>query len=107
MTRIVFVEADGRRIEVDAKDGVSVMYAATLNNVMGIVGECGGAAMCATCHCYADPAFADKLPPRSDIEDEMLECTAAERTELSRLSCQIEIKPELEGMVIRLPETQY
>ena len=107
MTKIVFAEPDGRRTEIDAKDGVSLMHTAIAHNISGIVGECGGAAMCATCHCYVDPAFADKLPPRSDIEDEMLEAAAAPRTQFSRLSCQVKVAPALEGMVVTVPDTQF
>ena len=72
-----------------------------------IVGECGGAAMCATCHVYLDPEFAEKVPPVGELEADMLECAAAPTTQFSRLSCQIVLKPELEDLVVHLPASQY
>ena len=106
MAKITYVYDDGKRQTVDVDDGTSLMQGALLNGITGIVGECGGSAMCATCHVYVDDAFADKLPPRSEIENEMLECTASERKESSRLSCQLTAGPDLEGLVLHMPETQ-
>ncbi len=83
------------------------MQAAILNNVNGIVGECGGAAMCATCHVYIDPEFAQKVPPRSEIEEVMLEATASEADDRSRLGCQIVLGDELDGLTVHLPPAQY
>jgi ferredoxin, 2Fe-2S len=106
MTEIRFISATGTDIVVAARDGESVMHAAILNDVPGIVAECGGSMMCATCHCYVDPAWLSKMPPPSEAEKEMLACAASEVTEASRLSCQIKVGPELDGLVIRLPEGQ-
>lgn len=106
MTEIRFLSATGADRVVTARDGESVMHAAILNDVPGIVAECGGSMMCATCHCYVDPAWLSKLPPASEAEREMLSCAASEVTEESRLSCQIKVGPELDGLVIRLPEGQ-
>ncbi len=72
----------------------------------GIVAECGGSAMCATCHVYVDEAWQDRLPAPLPNELEMLECTAAERKPCSRLSCQIRIDTALDGLVLHVPETQ-
>lgn len=106
MVQLIFVHPDGSQTEVDALEGQSVMKAAVANDVDGIVGECGGAMMCATCHCYVDEAWADRTGPREDGEEDMLEGAASEVTEHSRLSCQIKLTPELDGLVIHLPEEQ-
>jgi 2Fe-2S ferredoxin len=106
MPKVTYVSPDGSEVEVQVDAGTSVMMAAVTNDVDGIVAECGGSLMCATCHVYVDEAFDDRLPPLSPDEDEMLEAAASERTERSRLSCQIVLTDELDGLVVRLPETQ-
>lgn len=106
MAKIVYVAADGQRIEVEVDAGANVMRTALANNVPGIVAECGGSAMCATCHVYVDPDLADQLPERGEVEDEMLESVAATRTEFSRLSCQLALPEGMERLVVRIPETQ-
>ena len=106
MPRVTYIDPDGTEHLVDADVGTSVMMAAVSSDIDGIVAECGGSLMCATCHVYVDPAFAERLPPRSPDEDEMLEAAASERLQNSRLSCQIELTDELDGLVVRLPETQ-
>jgi 2Fe-2S ferredoxin len=82
------------------------MENAIKNGIDGIVAECGGAMMCATCHVYVDPAFLDLLDPIGEEQDEMLGATAAERKPNSRLSCQIHMKPQLAGLIVRMPERQ-
>ncbi|MGD9768279.1 MAG: 2Fe-2S iron-sulfur cluster-binding protein [Pseudolabrys sp.] len=106
MAKIVYVGADGREVEVEVDAGANVMRTALANNVPGIVAECGGSAMCATCHVYVDPEFAAHLPDRGEVEDEMLESAAAARTEFSRLGCQIDLPEGMERLVVRIPETQ-
>lgn len=106
MTTITFIHPDNRSESVAADDGASVMMAALVHNVDGILAECGGNAVCATCHVYIDPAFAEKLDPVNDDEDALLDGTATERLPNSRLSCQIKISPALEGMVVRIPDRQ-
>ncbi len=106
MPRIVFIQADGREQSVQAAVGVSLMQIATEAGVPGIVAECGGSAMCATCHVYVDPAWVDQLSAPLANELEMLECTASDRLANSRLSCQIKASETLEGLVIRVPERQ-
>ena len=106
MTKITYVAADGTATEVEAKDGDSVMQTAVANDVDGIVGECGGSMMCATCHVYVDEAWAGRVGERSDGEGDMLECAASQEKPTSRLSCQIKISPELEGLVVHMPEAQ-
>lgn len=106
MPAVTYVSADGERDEVELPTGTTVKDGALENGVEGIVAECGGNAMCATCHVYVDETWIEKLPARSDVEDELLDSTACERTETSRLSCQIRLTDELDGLVVRLPEEQ-
>jgi 2Fe-2S ferredoxin len=106
MPTIVYVQPDGSRREVDASPGTSVMKNAVLNDVPGIVAECGGSLMCATCHVYVDPADLDRVPPPGDEEEDMLEVTAAERRDTSRLSCQLAVEDDLDGLTVHVPEAQ-
>jgi 2Fe-2S ferredoxin len=106
MPQITYVSPDGAEMTVDAKLGSTVMHTALHNNIGGIVAECGGNATCATCHVYVHEAQADQLPPIEDYEEEMLQCTSSPRKDTSRLSCQIAIIAERDGLVVRLPETQ-
>lgn len=106
MALIKFITHDGSEIEANASAGDSLMVAAVDNGVEGIIAECGGACSCATCHCYIDEAWVDKIPAAEAIEKEMIEC-ALEAKENSRLSCQITITEELDGLVVHIPETQY
>lgn len=106
MTTITFIHPDNRSESIDADDGASVMMAALTHNIDGILAECGGNAVCATCHVYIDPAFAERLDPVGDDEDALLDGTATERLPNSRLSCQVKVAPALEGMIIRIPDRQ-
>ncbi|UPK38547.1 2Fe-2S iron-sulfur cluster binding domain-containing protein [Bradyrhizobium sp. 186] len=106
MPKILFVGADGATHEVAASADQSVMEAALGAGVPGIVAECNGAAACATCHCYFDPAYAGCTGEVGEHENEMLDFTAAERTAESRLSCQVSVVAEMEGMTVRLPSMQ-
>ncbi|MGJ5035868.1 2Fe-2S iron-sulfur cluster-binding protein [Bradyrhizobium sp. HKCCYLRH3059] len=106
MTMITFIHPDNRSESVEAEDGASVMLAALTHGIDGIVAECGGNAVCATCHVYVDDAWAGKLDPVSDDEDALLDGTAAERRPNSRLSCQIRVQPALAGLVVRIPDRQ-
>jgi ferredoxin, 2Fe-2S len=103
MPKITFVQPDGLETILDTEPGTSVMRTAVQHGVPGIVAECGGNAMCATCHVYVDPASADTLPELDAVEDEMLDCTAAERLDNSRLSCQL---PATADMTVRIPDAQ-
>ena len=80
---------------------------AVMNDIDGIVAECGGSRMCATCHVYVDEAFLDRLPEMTADEDEMLNAAASERKPNSRLSCQIVLSAEIDGLVVRIPDRQY
>ncbi len=106
MPSITFIHPDGRSETVEAETGASVMIAALTHGVDGIIAECGGNAVCATCHVYIDSVWLGRLPPVSADEDALLDGAAAERLENSRLSCQIRITPDLDGLVLRLPERQ-
>ncbi|MEO8248917.1 MAG: 2Fe-2S iron-sulfur cluster-binding protein [Burkholderiales bacterium] len=106
MPNITLIEPDGTEKTLAVKEGTVVMHAATDAGVKGIVAECGGNAMCATCHVYVDPAWAGKLPKPLANELEMLECTAAERQPNSRLSCQLKVTAALDGLILRIPERQ-
>lgn len=106
MPKIIYIAADGSEATVDASKGLSVMQAGVNNGVTGIVAECGGACSCATCHVHVDPAWYGKLPPPQSIEQDMLEF-AVGRDETSRLSCQIKITDEMDGLIVRTPASQY
>ena len=105
MTTVVFIDHAGATYEVDAPLNKSLMQAALDHSVPGILGDCGGCCSCATCHAYVDEQWAGMLPPKSETEVFMLE-GVDELRENSRLCCQIRITPELEGIVVRLPEEQ-
>jgi len=106
MPKVTYISHAGETTTIEAPVGTSVMENAVKNGIDGIVAECGGACMCATCHVYVDPAFLDKLPEIGEEQEEMLGSTFAERKFNSRLSCQIEMKPEYEGLIVRMPERQ-
>ncbi|GGD20859.1 2Fe-2S iron-sulfur cluster-binding protein [Pyruvatibacter mobilis] len=106
MAKITYVEHDGTEHVVDVADGLSVMEGAVNNMIPGIDADCGGACACATCHVYVDESFMDKIEPKEDMEQTMLDF-APDVKETSRLSCQIKVKPELDGMVVRMPESQH
>ena len=106
MVKIRYIAHDGAETVVDGKAGDSVMITATANGVDGIVGECGGSAMCATCHVYVDEAWLDRLAPVEEVEDVMLDATECERRGASRLGCQIELTENLDGLVVHMPERQ-
>jgi 2Fe-2S ferredoxin len=105
MATINFHHPDGSSQSFEAESG-SVMQLAVLNGIEEIVAECGGNAMCATCHVYVDEQWIDQLPAMSDAEDALLDGVATERMPTSRLSCQIRITQELDGLILRLPERQ-
>ncbi|MES2531351.1 MAG: 2Fe-2S iron-sulfur cluster-binding protein [Pseudomonadota bacterium] len=106
MPTIHYILKDGTSRDVDAKAGASVMETAIRHNIRGIDAECGGSCSCATCHVYVDDAFIDLLPPPDDMESDMLDMVAAERLPGSRLSCQLTVTAELDGLKVRVPETQ-
>jgi ferredoxin, 2Fe-2S len=106
MPNIIFVHPDGAREELEIAEGTSVMQGATAQGIEGIVAECGGNCMCATCHVYVEPSQLAMLPAMSEEEDALLDGTASERQANSRLSCQISLTDELDGLTVNLPERQ-
>lgn len=105
MPTITLIEHTGTQHTIDAEVGQSLMQAAVNNMIEGIVAQCGGNCSCATCHVYVDPAWANRLAPAGRDEKDLIECVA-ELRENSRLSCQIPVTDELDGLIVRLPQSQ-
>ena len=105
MTKITIVAFDGTRFDVDAENGSTVMENAIRNSVPGIEAECGGACACATCHVYVDEQWSDKVGAPEPMEEDMLDFAFDVRP-TSRLSCQIKVRDELDGLVVHVPERQ-
>ena len=106
MAKITYIAHDGSSRTLEVKTGLTVMEGAVKNNVPGIDADCGGACACATCHVYVDAAWADKTGTPTAMEESMLDF--AENVEPnSRLSCQIKVTDALDGLVVRMPESQH
>ncbi len=105
MPKITYITHDGKHHEVEAAEGTTVMENAIRNSVPGIEAECGGACACATCHVYVDDAWRSRVGSPDIMEEDMLDF-AYEPSEGSRLSCQIKITSDLDGLVVRVPEKQ-
>jgi len=105
MPRITYIEHNGTEHTVDVAVGLTVMEGAVQNNVPGIEADCGGACACSTCHAYVDADWVARLPAREDMEEDMLDF-AYEPNARSRLTCQIQVTPEMDGLVLKLPEKQ-
>ena len=105
MPKVTYIAFNGTQSVVQIPVGQSVMQGALNNDVRGIIGDCGGCCSCATCHVYVDPAWLDKVGPKSEVEEGLLE-EVMDGQPNSRLSCQITISDELDGLVVRLPERQ-
>ncbi len=103
MATIIFQTPDGKQHPVTANNGENLKDVAVANGIDGIVGECGGAMMCATCHCYIEDA---RTAERNEGEDMMLEMAEAEVTEHSRLSCQVVVTDAMDGLLVKIPEEQ-
>ena len=106
MPKLIYQIFGGETREVEVPDGTSVMEGAVRNGVPGIDGDCGGACACATCHVYVEPEWLERLGPQSDMEQSMLDFAEDVRP-ASRLACQIKITGELDGLVVRMPESQH
>ena len=106
MAKITFITHDGARHEVEAQNGMSVMEAAIKNMVPGIDADCGGACACATCHVFVDPEWREKTGERSEMEEDMLDF-AFDVQDSSRLSCQIKVRDDLDGLTVKVPEKQF
>tara|TARA_B100000214_G_scaffold205270_1_gene148841 strand:- start:159 stop:479 length:321 start_codon:yes stop_codon:yes gene_type:complete len=105
MSKITYIESSGKSHTVDVKNGLTVMEGAIQNDIPGIDADCGGGMSCATCHVYVKENWFDKMPKKEDGEDDMLDM-AFEPNKFSRLSCQIIVSDELEGLVVNLPAKQ-
>jgi ferredoxin, 2Fe-2S len=105
MVKITFVDAEGTARTVDAEEGSTVMEAAVRNEIPGIDAECGGACACATCHVYVAPEWKEAVGEPEPMEEDMLDFASDVRPN-SRLSCQIRVKPELNGLVVHTPVRQ-
>ncbi len=105
MAKILFIDHAGTSREVEAKNGTSIMEAAVQNMIPGIDADCGGACACATCHVYIDESFLSKLKDKDDMEDSMLDF-AENVQDNSRLSCQILMSDDLDGIKVTTPESQ-
>lgn len=103
--KVIFIADDGATHTVEIAEGWSLMEGAIKARVPGIDADCGGACACATCQVYVEDAFVDRLPPKSDLEESMLDF-APQRRAASRLSCQVKMTAALDGMVLRIPATQ-
>ncbi|MEM9739377.1 MAG: 2Fe-2S iron-sulfur cluster-binding protein [Pseudomonadota bacterium] len=106
MVKIIFKDHTGEAREIEARAGETVMETAIKNSVPGIDADCGGACACATCHVYVDAAFMDKVGKPEDMEQSMLDF-AENVLETSRLSCQIQVRDELQGLTVTTPESQH
>jgi len=104
--KITFIEFDGTAHEIDVPAGGSVMEAAVSNNVPGIDADCGGACACATCHVFVNEEWMGQVGERGDMEQSMLDFAENVRA-TSRLSCQIVLTDELDGLVVDMPEAQH
>jgi ferredoxin, 2Fe-2S len=106
MPKVTFIKPDGSESIIDAKLGLTLMQVGIDNGIAGIVAECGGCCQCATCHVYVAPEWCARLKPVGEGENAMLDNTVTERLPESRLSCEITVTPELDGLVVHLPVRQ-
>ena len=105
MTKITYIENNGKEHTVDVQNGLTVMEGAVQNNIPGIDADCGGGMACATCHVYVKEDWFDKINKKSEGEDDMID-QAYEPKKSSRLSCQIQVSPEIDGLEVHLPGKQ-
>ncbi|MDO5530238.1 MAG: 2Fe-2S iron-sulfur cluster-binding protein [Paracoccus sp. (in: a-proteobacteria)] len=106
MAKITYIEHNGTRHEVDVAPGMTVMEGARDNGIAGIDADCGGACACSTCHVYVAPEWVDRLEPKDPMEEDMLDFAYEPDPERSRLTCQIRVTEDLDGLVVQMPEKQ-
>ena len=106
MARITYIEFGGQQHVVDVADGMTVMEGARDNDIPGIEADCGGACACSTCHVYVDEAWIERLPPREAMEEDMLDFAWQPDPRRSRLTCQLRVTGDLDGLVVTMPERQ-
>ena len=105
MPKINYIEHGGKKHTIEVENGLTVMEGAIQNNIPGIDADCGGSMACATCHVYVKEEWFNKLPKKEDGEEDMIDM-AYEPNKYSRLSCQLTVSNDLEGLVVHLPEKQ-
>ena len=105
MSKITYIEHNGKEHTIEVANGLTVMEGAIQNNIPGIDADCGGSMACATCHVYVKEEWFNKLPKKEDGEEDMIDM-AFEPNKFSRLSCQLIVSNELEGLIVQLPEKQ-
>ena len=105
MTKITYITHDSKTHEIDVQNGLTVMEGAVQNDIPGIDADCGGGMACATCHVYVKDEWFDKINKKSEGEDDMID-QAYEPKKSSRLSCQIQVSPEIDGLEVHLPGKQ-
>ena len=105
MAKITYITHDNKTHEIDVQNGLTVMEGAVQNNIPGIDADCGGGMACATCHVYVKEEWLDKLPKKEDGEEDMLDM-AFEPKKNSRLSCQLVVSDELNGLIVNIPSKQ-
>ena len=106
MAKITYVEHSGKRHEVEVPNGLTVMEGARDNGIPGIEADCGGACACSTCHVYIDPDWVEKIPAKDSMEEDMLDFAWNPDPATSRLTCQIKVTAEMDGLRVQLPEKQ-
>ena len=106
MVKITYIEFNGTEHQVDVDEGLTVMEGARDNDIPGIEADCGGACACSTCHVYVDESWIDKLPNIEEMEKDMLEFAYSPDETTSRLTCQLTVTEDLEGLIVRMPEKQ-
>ena len=105
MPKVTYITSDDKKYEVDIQNGLTVMEGAVQNDVPGIDADCGGGMACATCHVYVTEDWFDKLPAKEDGEEDILDM-AFEPKKNSRLSCQLVVSEEMDGLVVNIPSKQ-
>ncbi|MGB0634320.1 MAG: 2Fe-2S iron-sulfur cluster-binding protein [Paracoccaceae bacterium] len=106
MVKIIYIEFGGTQHVVDVEPGLTVMEGARNNNVPGIEADCGGACACSTCHVYVASEWVSKLPEKDPMEEDMLDFAYEPDPNRSRLTCQVKVTDELDGLVVNMPERQ-
>ena len=106
MAKITYIEHGGKEHVIEVANGMTVMEGARDNNIPGIEADCGGACACSTCHVYVNPDWVDRLPEKDEMEQDMLDFAFEPDETRSRLTCQLKVSDELDGLVVQMPEKQ-
>ncbi len=106
LAKITYIEFNGTEHVVDVPNGLTVMEGARDNNIPGIEADCGGACACSTCHVYVHPEWVGQLPPKEDMEEDMLDFAYEPDPARSRLTCQLKVSDSIDGLIVQMPEKQ-